>query len=378
MRILHTVEFYEPRKGGAELVVKELSERLAKAGHEVTVATSFDKRRGGILNGVKIEQFAISGNSATGIVGDPAEVRRYQELLGAGFDVVMSYAAQSWTTDLALDAAYRITGKKVLVPCGYSGLNNPAYADYFRQLPGKLATYDALIYMSQHYQDKLFGDMHGLADKAIYIPNGASAEEFLGESSYDFRKKFSITTKYMVLCVSNHYLAKGHDFVMDAFRRMNRSDTTLVVIGKTVVGSGLRQLGHFILDYCRCKARALLHSRIRLVDTDDRRAVVSAYKQADVFLFGSRVECAPLVMYEAFASKTPFITRPAGNVADHKDVLKIVPTPAEMARVANSILDDAGTARDIADRAFELWQRNHTWEAIAERYQQLYKELLLR
>ncbi len=378
MRILHTVEFYEPRKGGAEEVVRQLSERLVKAGHEVTIATSFDPQRSaGYLHGVRVEQFKIRGNVVLGIKGDPSEIKRYQDLLAGNFDVVLNYAAQNWTTDLALESLYRITAKKVLVPCGYSGLQNPKYAAYFAALPEKLKQYDALVYMSMQYQDKIFGDKHGLAAKAVYLPNGAG-EEFLEKPIYDFAAKAGIATERIALCVSNHYLAKGHRFVLEAFAQMKRTDTTLVIIGKPLVGSGIkRKAGHFILDYCRCRLQSLLRPRIKLINTDDRRLILSAYASADVFLSGSSVECAPLVMYESFASKTPFVTYPAGNVADHKEVLKIVQTPAEMARVANYILDDAKTAQDVADRAFAVWQKSHTWESIAKGYEFLYKRILL-
>ncbi len=376
MRILHTVEFYEPRKGGAEEVIKQLSERLVMRGHEVTVATTYDSSRtSSYLQGVRIEQFKLSGNAAKGIRGDKEEVRRYQDLLTQSFDVIVNYAAQSWPTDLALEVLYRITAKKVLVPCGYSGLQNPLYAEYFAQLPEKLKQYEALVYMSLEYQDKKFGDTSGVSDKAAYIPNGAG-EEFTELPMYNFKYKLDIQTPHVALCVSNHYLAKGHQFVIDAFRAMKRQDTTLVIIGKPLVSSGIkRMVGHFVLDYCRCLWKSLTGRNIRLVSTDDRRLILSAYAAADLFFSGSSVECAPLVMYESFASKTPFITRPAGNVADHKEVLKIVETPEEMARVANYILDDPETGKDIAERAFALWQKSHTWNAIVEQYEQLYKKI---
>lgn len=376
MRILHTVEFYEPRRGGAEEVVKQLSERLVALGHEVVVATTYDARRPGYIGGVKIEQFRIAGNAAMGIRGSQAEIRRYHELLGSGFDIVMNYAAQSWTTDLALQSLYTISAKKVLVPCGYSGLHNPRYREYFAMLPEKLKAYDALIYMGKEYQDIIWGREHGLRDREVYIPNGAAAEEFLGSDTYGFKKRFGISTPYMALCVSNHYRAKGHAFVIEAFRRMRRSDTTLVIIGAPFVATGLlRKWAHFLLDYCSCFVAALMHRRIMLVSTNDRRAVVSAYRSADVFLFGSEVECAPLVMYESFASKTPFITRPVGNVQDHATDLKIVTTSEEMARVANAILDDAQTKEAIADRAHATWEKSHQWSSIAQAYNDLYERL---
>ena len=40
MKILHIIPRYLPAVGGAEIHMAELSQRLAAAGHEVTVATS--------------------------------------------------------------------------------------------------------------------------------------------------------------------------------------------------------------------------------------------------------------------------------------------------------------------------------------------------
>src|SRR6266852_226466 len=99
MKILHTVEFYAPSKGGAQEVVRQISEELVKRGHEVTVATKKLAARENVsLNGVRIKEFAISGNSVRGCTG---EIGRYQEFLRAGdFDVMMNYAAQQWATDL--------------------------------------------------------------------------------------------------------------------------------------------------------------------------------------------------------------------------------------------------------------------------------------
>jgi hypothetical protein len=97
MNILHTVEFYSPHVGGAQEVVKQISERLARRGHSVTVATTrISGRPKGPVNGVHVEEFAVSGNEVSGFRG---EVERYQDfLLGSGFDIMMNYAAQQWPT----------------------------------------------------------------------------------------------------------------------------------------------------------------------------------------------------------------------------------------------------------------------------------------
>ena len=86
--------------GGAQEVVKQISERLAAHGHNVTVATALLEEpevfpRSMVFN---IEEFDISGNSVFGIRG---KSERYQRFLIEGkFDIMMNYAAQQWATDL--------------------------------------------------------------------------------------------------------------------------------------------------------------------------------------------------------------------------------------------------------------------------------------
>lgn len=74
LKILHTVEYYSPSVGGAQEAVKRISELLVKKGHEVTVATTYlPEREKYNINGVKIEDFSISGNSVRGFSGDTAK-----------------------------------------------------------------------------------------------------------------------------------------------------------------------------------------------------------------------------------------------------------------------------------------------------------------
>ena len=99
--------------------------------------------------------------------------------------------------------------------------------------------------------------------------------------------------------------------------------------------------------------------------------VVSAYQQADLFLFGSRLEVAPLVMYESFASRTPFITTDVGNVKDHQNFLTIIKTPSEMATAAHALLDDNIARSRIAEKAFILCQKKYTWNKVVDKYDAL-------
>ena len=90
LKILHTVEFYSPSVGGAQEVVKQLSEHLVMLGHDVTVATTkLPERKSKVINGVKVKEFAISGNNVRGLNG---ELDKYKKFLKkSNFDVIMNY-----------------------------------------------------------------------------------------------------------------------------------------------------------------------------------------------------------------------------------------------------------------------------------------------
>lgn len=366
MKILHTVQLYSPVVGGSEAGVRQVSERLAARGHDVTVATArHPGRRDRLINGVAVEEFDLSGNAALGIRGDAEGYQQF--ILRGGFDIVLNYAAQTWATDLVLPILDRVSARKVLVPCGYSGLSDARYARYFAALPEYLRRYDRIIYLSPGYRDATFGEQHGIG-RSVVIPNGADEREF-DRPAAGFRQWAGIDTRYLVVTVANHYRSKGHAFVIDALHRLGRDDVTLAIIGKASPNP---------LRGCRaaCGFAAIRNRRVRLFSDLPREWVVSALKEADLFLFGSQVECAPLVLYEAFASRLPVLSTPVGNVPDYQDMVALVESPGEMATAANALLEDETRRAQIAERGWRLWRDRHTWESIALSYEREYERLL--
>ena len=311
MKILHTVESYEPSAGGMQEVVKQISEHLAKRGYSVTVATSkHPARKNDILNGVNIKEFDISGNYVDGIYGD---IKSYQNfLLNSDFDIITNFAAQQWATDLMLPLLKEIKAKKVFVPTGFSALHLPKYSDYFEKMKEWMKQYDMNIFLSQYYQDCEFARMAGIKNFTI-IPNGASAEEFLLPDETDIRKVLDIQEdQFLILHVGSHTGLKGHAEAIRIFSRAKLNHVTFIIVGNVFSRS----------CYWSCKLKELLFqlnplNRIRgrqlLVRSLPRKQTVSLYKTADLFLFPSQIECSPIVLFECMASKTPFLRTDAGN-----------------------------------------------------------------
>ncbi|AYR22732.1 glycosyltransferase family 4 protein [Herbaspirillum rubrisubalbicans] len=232
MRFLFCCEFYYPSIGGVQEVMRHIAERLVSWGHEVTVATTALANRDFTEhNGVKIQQFGVTGNAVRGMVG---ELERYQDFV-SNFpcDAIMIKAAQQWTFDALWPVLDKIAARKVFIPCGFSGLYEPSYQRYFEDLPPVLHKFDHLIFYAEHYRDVDFARAHGMTHFSI-LANGACEREFNVEVDPGFRQRHGIAKdSFLMLTVGSLTGVKGHREIAEAFARMStgKSKTTLILNG---------------------------------------------------------------------------------------------------------------------------------------------------
>jgi glycosyltransferase involved in cell wall biosynthesis len=191
----------------------------------------------------------------------------------------------------------------------------------------------------------------------------------------------------MLMTVGSHTGAKGHSVVMEAFRRANIGPATLVIIGNVLGSAGC-------LPRCRVQARltefaSFGKKKVLLIDPP-RSEVVAAYHSADLFLFASNVECSPIVLFEAAASGTPFVSTACGNAAEIAQWTaagEIVPTDrtpsgfvrtsaGAMAKVIEELLADKPRMQRLRNAGVENWKQSFTWEKIALQYEELYLRLV--
>jgi L-malate glycosyltransferase len=388
MNILHTVEFYWPHMGGSQEVVRQISECLSRFGHSVTVATSkHAKRNGKTMNGVTIRDFQVTGNEICGFRGEAETYREF--VLDSRFDVMMNYGAQLWSTDLVLPLLPKLKHKKILAPCGFWGLFEPRFQEYFARMPDRLRQYEGLIFHSSTYRDIAFARDHGLTHCAI-IANGACEKEFddTTEGDHSFREHYAIPFEApLILSVGNHEKLKGHALIIEAFKRARIKSGTLVIIG--------RPLGYSTcLPKCVVQAaqtRLFSFGRKKVLFLNPPRAdVVKAYRAADLFVLGSDLECSPVVLFEALASATPFIATDCGNVREiagwsnggivvegqRLEGGRIRTEPAMMAKAIEELLANEAQRKALGEAGHEVWKSRYTWSHISRQYEKLYQSLL--
>lgn len=388
MKILHTVESYVPANGGMVKVVQELSERLAKFGHELTVATSYHPQRNNLMiNQVKINQFKIKGKAVSGYQAKQLEIKRYQNfLIKSDFDIVTNFAAQQWATDLTLPILPKIHAKKVFVPTGFSGLYYPQYKEYFIKMKHWIKQYDMNVFLSDDYRDVNFAQKNGVK-KRILIPNGASEEEFLSTEHVDIRKKLGIpASHFLILLVGAHTGAKGHKEAIEIFKQASILNSTLLIVAHRLNSPCARNC---YLKQKLFKLRFKKDYKQLIITSLARSETINAYRQADLVLFPSLIECSPLVLFESMASKTPFLVT---NVGNSKEIIawsksgKLLPTMIDLqglsyarinqsAKVLENIYNNKHQRETMAELGYKAWQKQFTWEKITKRYEKLYQSL---
>jgi glycosyltransferase involved in cell wall biosynthesis len=404
--------------------MRQIAERLAAAGHEVTVATSYLPERDFTShNGVAIRDFAIDGNA---IVGMSGEVERYREFaLNFDADAILIKAAQQWTFDALWPILEKIKARKVFIPCGFSGLYEKAYAAYFAQLPDVLRKFDHLIFYAEKYRDVDFARAHSLTRYSI-LPNGASEREFEAPRDDTFRGRFGISKhEFVFLTVGTPIAGKGHRQVVEAFARLRTKgrSVTLILNGEwpppfrpssaltraarratSIIRRFVHALRRRDWDVLRAGTRAAMERSRSDRELDDwirdaksqpdkkvlctnlqRSDLVQAFMAADLFVFASMVEYSPLVLFEAAAAGTPFLSVPVGNAeeiagwtgggmicpAEKDDRGYTRADPVVLAREMERCMEAPDMLARIGATGKERWRRLFTWQAIAQQYESI-------
>lgn len=426
MKIVFCVEFYYPSIGGAQEVVRQIAERLAARGHDVTVATSWlQQRSSDIINGVKVVGFKVSGNLVRGISGEVDNFRQY--ICASDIDVLFFYAAQQWTFDAALSVLADIPAKKVFVPCGYSALYNSAYADYFKTLPSALRQLDAVVYHAESYRDIDFARDHGLTNSVV-IPNGAATEEFLVELDPRFRSDLGVEKETVILLtVGSATGLKGHLELAQAFaladfggrkallilngnqpdldghprsyyrrfRELVRTYGTVYALRHSLkmllLAAGWRGGNVHSIDMWVANINRGRYGKKRVLRVDlPREKLVQAYLQSDLFVFASNIEYSPLVLYEACAAGLPYLTVPVGNTDEivswtQGGKLCHAPRDAEgytraepqqLASAIEEMLDEPSQLTAFAEKGRAASVTRFNWASLSLEYETLFHTVL--
>ncbi len=234
---------------------------------------------------------------------------------------------------------------------------------------------------SDNYQD--FVRCEELKIPVTVIPNGVNFDEFK-DCKFDFRKKYKLEDRKIILCVSNFFPGKGQEHFIKVLAELKkkRNDFIAVFISATVNFF----LAQALSRQYQMELKKLKIPHLFLVDIP-REHTISAFLQSDLFAFPSEKEVAPIVILEAMAARLPWIAMPVGNTSQLKGGL-LVPYQAKnkdgfymynrlsyevFLQHINDLLNDNIRRKFIGSEGYDDAYANYNWETIAEKYRTFFE-----
>jgi len=412
MKILSLVESYLPVKCGMSEVVSRLSSTWIESGHEVHVATGKIESRDLSNYNVEIHEFNIEGNMVNQYHDtSEEEKRRYKDLLKRDdWDIICVFAAQQWSCDLFLEIIDDIKCKKVFIPTGFSGLFLKEYQGYFKKMETWLDKFDMNVYLSETYRDFVFSKK--FTSKTMIIPNGALLKEFdIKVDRETVLKELNIPLDHkVILLVGGHTGMKGHAEFYKMMKKLKIEKATGIIIGNFFNENKkmtfrkpfalLRKIKFYILTwpfYLHKKQCPMVcwkeiekgNTRVRNLSLS-RKQTIDVFHASDLFILPSKIECSPIVLFEAAASSTPFLVTDVGN---SREILSWFDNTGEIlpgridklgfthVNISKSVkvLDKwlrKDNLPDLGLKAQNIWKENYTWEILGNKYLNLFKEIL--
>lgn len=308
MKIAQICPRYFPDIGGVETHVKEISERLINAGHNVEVITTDPTRKlnkEDTINGVKVIRL---GSFAPGNAYYFAP-QIYFYLKKHNYDVIHVHSYHALPALFA--ALGRHGGKFVFTPhyhrSGHTAFRNLLHKPY--RFLGKIifSRADSVICVSE-YEKRLVESDFKIAEKTIIIPNGINLEEFenLRHQEKNSTEKKSQTEK-IFLYVGRLEEYKGVQYIVQSLPELQ--EFMLKVVGKGPYETELRSLANNLG----------IGQKVEWLKDLSREELLECYAEADIFLMLSSHEAYGITVAEALAAGTPCVVTKGSALEEFVD-----------------------------------------------------------
>jgi glycosyltransferase involved in cell wall biosynthesis len=307
LKIAQICPRYSPDIGGVETHVKEISERLVKAGHDVEVITTDPTgklNRRDMINGVKIIRFRsfAPGNAYY------FAPQIYFYLKKHNFDVIHAHSYH------AFPALFAALGKRerrlVFTPHyhrnGHTEFRNLLHKPY--RLLGRMifSKADSVICVSE-YEKRLVESDFKVAAKTIKIPNGINLKEFEIPKQPGKGSKRKAGREKILLYVGRLEEYKGVQYIIQILPELQ--DFRVRIVGKGPYEAELRGM-----------AKDLgVEGRIEWLKELSRKELLECYADADAFLMLSSHEAYGITVAEALAAGTPCIVAKGSALEEFVD-----------------------------------------------------------
>ena len=377
MKILMLTWEYPPRiVGGIARVVHDLSKRLIKDGHDVTVVTYrdgdtpyFEDDKG--VKVYRVDNYNIRPNNFIdwimqlnfNLVAKASEIIAKE----GKFDVIHAHDWLVANAAKTLKHSYDIP-IVATIHATEAGRNSGIHDETQRYINDTewLLTYEATeVIVNSNFMKGHIQGLFGLPfDKINVIPNGINLTNFNGiDRDYDFRRQYAADNEKIILYMGRLVYEKGVQHLIAAMPKIlnGYNDAKLIIAGK----GGM-------IDELKREADALgLGNKVYFTGYLNSKQVQKMYKCADVAVFPSTYEPFGIVALEAMLAGVPTVVSDVGGlneIVEH-GVTGMKSYAGNANSIADSILNilyDHQLAANISKNAKTKVKELYNWNKIAQ------------
>ena len=377
MKILMLTWEYPPRVvGGISRVVHDLSKKMLKDGHEVTVVTYKDGDLLGFEDdkGVKvhrIDNYMINPNNFIDWVMQMNfnMIAKVNEIIAqeGQFDVIhahdwlVAYAAKTLKNSYNIPIVTTIHATE-------AGRNSGIHDEQQRYINDTewMLTYEsAEVIVNSNYMKNDLQRLFGLPyEKINVVPNGVNLTLFNGvERDYNFRRKYAMDNEKIILFMGRLVYEKGIQHLIDAMPKIleKYNDSKLVICGK---GGMIEEL--------KMQVEAMgISNKVYFAGYLHGKDVQRMYKAADVAVFPSTYEPFGIVALEAMLSEIPVVASDIGGlneIIDHR-INGMKSYTGNANSIADSIVEvlyDSKLCTEMTRKAKNKVRNEYNWSKIAQ------------
>lgn len=377
MKILMLTWEYPPRiVGGIARVVNDLSKRLIKDGHEVTVVTYregnapyFEDDKG--VKVYRIDNYMINPNNFIDWIMQMNfnMVAKASEIIASEgkFDVIH---AHDWLVAYAAKTLKNSYDTPIVstIHATESGRNSGIHDETQRYINDTewMLTYESTeVIVNSNYMKRELQSLFGLPfEKINVVPNGINVNMFSGiERDYDFRRQYALDNEKIILFMGRLVYEKGVQHLISAMPKIlaGYHDAKLVIAGK----GGM-------IDELKAQVNSMgISNKVYFTGYMDSKQVCKIYKCADVSVFPSTYEPFGIVALEAMLSGTPVVVSDIGGlneiVTHGENGMKSY--AGNQNSIADSILEllyNPQLAQEVVKKAKNMVKNEYNWAKIAQ------------
>lgn len=368
MKILMLTWEYPPRiVGGIARVVHDLSKRLIKDGHEVTVVTYQEENLSEFENdkGVKVYRvpnFMINPNNFIewvmqlnfNLVAKSTELIEKEGMFDVihAHDWLVAYAAKTLKNSFNIPLVSTIHATE-------SGRNSGIHDEIQRYVNDTewLLTYESTeVIVNSNFMRNDLQRLFGLPfEKINVIPNGVNITTFNGlERDYEFRRNYAMDNEKIILFLGRLVYEKGIQHLISAMPKIleRYNDAKLVIAGKGGMLNELQAQVHTMG----------LSNKVCFAGYLNAKQVSKMYKSADISVFPSTYEPFGIVALEAMLAGVPTVVSDVGGLNEIVE------------HGVDGMKSYAGNSNSIADSILELLFKPQLCNTITKKAKSKVKE----